>query len=85
MDPQHKSRLRETVSELLAKAGDPVPPHDADSLFVSGRLDSLAMVTLVMHLESSFGIDFGRVGFDLDRLDSIREIEAMIDDLAVRP
>jgi len=85
MDPLHRNRLRDLVTELLAKAGDPDPPRDRDSLFISGRLDSLAMVNLVMHLESSFGIDFGRLGFDLDRLDSLHEIESMIDDHRARP
>ena len=79
MNPIEKTRLREFIEECLASAGDKAPVSDADSLFASGRLDSLSMTKLVMHLEDSCGIDFGEVDFDADLMDSIQLIEQFVE------
>jgi len=80
MNSMRKDELRGFMTELLRKVGDHVPPSDSDSLFVSGRLDSLAMMTLVVHLENAFGIDFADGGFEMDLLDTLDDIETLIDE-----
>jgi len=80
MNSTRKDELRGFMTELLRKVGDHVPPSDSDSLFVSGRLDSLAMMTLVVHLENAFGIDFADGGFEMDLLDTLDDIETLIDE-----
>ena len=39
------------------------------------------MMTLIVHLEESFGIDFALVDFDVDLIDSVNDIESFVDDL----
>lgn len=79
MTDHERDDLTTVLTGLLRRAGDPSPVRPTDSLFLSGRLDSLAMVSLVMHLESAFGLDFGDIGFDVERLDSLTDIEALVD------
>ena len=38
------------------------------------------MTKIVMFLESTFGVDFARVEFDPERLDSVAEIAAVIEE-----
>ncbi len=79
MNDPERDGLRAVVADLLRRAGDASPVGPTDSLFASGRLDSLAMVSVVMHLETAFGVDFGDIGFDVDRLDTLCDIEALVD------
>ena len=72
------SDLREYLRQSLASAGDRGALDDDDSLFLSGRLDSLAMTNLVVFLENAFGVDFGKVDFDVELLDSVSAIEALV-------
>jgi acyl carrier protein len=78
MDHQAKARLRTFLQGLLDGHGDRRAFTDDDSLFVSGRLDSLSMMSLIVHLEESFGIDFAQVAFDVDRIDTVADIEAFV-------
>jgi acyl carrier protein len=78
MAPNEKSDLREFLRQSLASAGDRADLGDADSLFLSGRLDSLAMTNLVVFLENRFGVDFGEVDFDVELVDSVSDIEALV-------
>ncbi|MEJ8821557.1 acyl carrier protein [Variovorax humicola] len=79
MKSNDKTRLREFILQSLAGLGDKGAVSDDDSLFASGRLDSLSMTKLVMYLEDACGIDFGDVDFDADLLDSINLIEQFVD------
>lgn len=72
------SDLREFLRQSLASAGDRGDIDDGESLFLSGRLDSLAMTNLVVFLENAFGVDFGKVDFDVELLDSVNAIEELV-------
>jgi acyl carrier protein len=84
MNPGDKSKLQGFLRECLSAAGDQQEMADDSSLFVSGRLDSLAMTRLVVFLEESFGIDFGEVAFDVDLVDSVDAIEALVEGTPAR-
>jgi acyl carrier protein len=73
-----KTEIHEFVQELLTRSGDDRPLTDRDSLLLSGRLQSIDAVEIVVFLEENFGIDFAQIGFDRDQLDSIDAIFALI-------
>lgn len=79
MDVTAKQQLRTYISDALARHGDYQHFADDESLFVSGRLDSFAMMNLVMQLEQTFGIDFSDIEFDVALVDSLKEMEVLID------
>jgi acyl carrier protein len=78
MGNQHKVQIRAFVADALRNRGDNGELADHESLFISGRLDSLSMLMLVSHLEAEFDIDFATVDFDVNLIDSIDEIEALV-------
>jgi acyl carrier protein len=80
MDTDDRVRIRAYVAELLQERDDRAAFADAESLIVGGRLDSLAVVKLVMFLETSFAVDFAQIEFDPQRFDSIDEIAAMVEE-----
>jgi len=67
------------VAQLLAQKGDERPLTDADSLFLSGRLQSIDAVEIVIFVEDRWGVDFSQVGFDESMIDSIGAIEALVE------
>lgn len=77
MNETEKQQLRDFIGKALASHGDRAGFGDGESLFASGRLDSFSMMNLVMHLEQRYGIDFAD-GFDVDLVDSIDAIEALV-------
>ena len=79
MDINDRSAIRTYIEKLLGEQDDRAPFDDGDSLIRSGRLDSLAVTKIVMFLESTF-VDFARVEFDPERLDSVAEIAAVIEE-----
>jgi acyl carrier protein len=79
MDMMAKEQLRAYIANALTSHGDSQGFQDDESLFVSGRLDSFTMMNLVMHLEQAFGIDFSDTEFDVALVDSMEEIELLID------
>ena len=78
MNVIEKQKLREFLKEALETHGDRKEFADSESLFVSGRLDSFSMMNLVMYLEQAFGLDFSDFEFDVDLVDSVKEIEALV-------
>ena len=84
MEPSIKSRLQGFLKSCLLTHGDQGELLDTDSLFVSGRLDSLAMTNVIIYLEQEFGIDFAEVSFDVDLIDSVQEIESFLRDAGAR-
>ncbi len=78
MDRIARIELHEFIRNLLANQGDRVELGDTDSLFVSGRLDSISMMSLVLHLEETFGIHFSRVDFDMARIDTLDAIDRFV-------
>jgi acyl carrier protein len=78
MDAAELVEMREFIAQLLAERDDHAPFSDQESLMQSGRLDSLAVVKIVLFLESAFAIDFTRIEFDPQRFESIAELSALV-------
>jgi acyl carrier protein len=72
-----KAEIRTFVQDLLTGRDDRRPLADDDSLLMSGRLQSIDTVEIVLFLEERFGIDFAEIGFDRDQLDSIDSIHRL--------
>lgn len=79
MDINAKQKLREYLKEAVERQGGHGGLADNDSLFVSGLLDSFSMMNLVMFLETAFGLDFSDFEFDVYLVDSVNEIETLVD------
>ena len=80
MDTGDRLRIRPFIEEMLREHDDRAAFADDESLFKTGRLDSLSMIKLVTFLESEFEVDFGRIEFDPERLDSVAEIAAIVEE-----
>ena len=70
--------VRGYVRDLLDQTGDRNGFADSDSLVMSGRLDSVDTLQLVMFLEDKYGVDFADRGFDKNELDSLDSIMSLI-------
>jgi len=79
MTQAHRDQIRDFLAQTLATHNDEEPFDDSESLFLSGRLDSLAVTQLVVFLEQTFGIDFGRQEFDVGALDSVELIARFVE------
>jgi acyl carrier protein len=79
MNTKVRSQMRDYVNQRLRMKGDAAPLSDEDSLFSSGRLDSLDAVEIVMCIETEYGINFFEINFDLTLLDSIDAITSLVD------
>lgn len=84
MHTQAKSKLREYLRTTLDKHGDPHDFADDESLFLSGRLDSFSMMNLVVYLETELSVDFSALDFDVNLVDSVSDIEALVDSIQPR-
>ena len=71
--------IREYLQNLLRQKGDLNSFDDSDSLVVSGRLESIDTLNLVVFLEQNYGLDFAERGFDQNELDSLDVIMALIE------
>jgi acyl carrier protein len=78
MDIDAKNKTRAFLASRLEEHHDRAPFRDDESLFVSGRLDSLAMTKVIAFLEESFGVDFADVSFDVELVDSVDAIETFL-------
>ena len=74
-----RNELRAQVERLLAHKGDREPLGDTDSLVLSGRLDSIDILQIVVFLEGGYGIDFADQPFDQEDFDSIARILTLIE------
>lgn len=72
------SPLTRMIAGLLAERGDTGSVGETDSLFLSGRLDSLAATQVMMMLEEEYGIDLADADFDITRLDSLAELRLLV-------
>jgi acyl carrier protein len=80
-----KDEVREFIRNTLISNGDTEPLSDQDSLLLSGRLQSIDAVEIVIFLEENFGIDFTQVGFDQEQIDSIDAIYALARITSIHP
>lgn len=69
--------LRAMIMSKLAERGHP-PVGDHDSLFTSGRLDSMAAVDVMMVLEGTYGLDLSDADFDIAKLDTLADLDALV-------
>jgi acyl carrier protein len=76
---ESKRMIREFVQNLLAQKRDTKPLGDDTSLILSGRMDSIDTVELVLFLETAFGLKFGSGGLRREQLDTVNTINALVD------
>jgi acyl carrier protein len=82
---ERQAVIREFVRELLARKGDTQPFSNEASLLLSGRLQSVDAVELAVFLEEEFGVDFAKMGFDEEMIDTLEAISALVEDSAKTP
>ena len=70
--------LRAYLQEALRLHGDTQELADGDSLFLSGRLDSFSMMNLILFLETAFALTFSDLEFDVEKVDSLNAIAALV-------
>lgn len=78
MNGQATDTLHEMLQDLLTKHGDDAPFSATDSLFLSGRLDSLSMINLIMRLEQTYGVDFANEDFEVELIDTLDDIATLL-------
>ena len=79
MENSRQQKIRDYVMEALKNQGDKQPLTDNDSLFISGRLDSVSMMMLVVYLEDEFAVNFKATDFEVSLIDSVDAIALLID------
>jgi len=76
-----RATVRAFLKDLLLKRGDTDEFADTDSLIIfRGRLASVDVLELVVFLEERYKIDFAEQGFDVNRVDTVDEIMALIEE-----
>ncbi len=73
-----QQEIRTFIEQVLREKGDLRPIGDTDSLMLSGRLESIDVLGIIMFLERRFGLNFARIGFDQTQLDSIQLIDELV-------
>lgn len=72
--------IREFLQQLLMRKGDSAGFSDIEGLLVSGRMDSVDVIEVVVFLENTFAIDFSQRAFDQSEFDSVNSIAALVND-----
>jgi len=78
MTDDRRDKIRAFVRAQLKAAASRADFTDTDSLFVSGRLDSVSAVQFVVFLETEFGVDFTEQGFDVTLIDSVDAMMSLL-------
>jgi acyl carrier protein len=73
-----RTAIRQFLIDLLRKKGDSEPFSDSDSLLLSGRLQSLEALELIIFLEENYGFDFADHPFDQVQIDSVDQVMALL-------
>lgn len=73
-----RSAIRDFLADLLRKKGDAQPFSDSDSLLLSGRLQSLDALELIVFLEENYAFDFADRPFDQGQIDSVDQVVALL-------
>ena len=74
-----RGTVRNFLHVLLAEYGETSDFSDDTSLVISGMLDSLAVLRIVVFLEQEFGLDLSDQGFDQNDFDSVNSIIRLIE------
>ena len=80
MQIENLDTVRETISDILVDRGYSPEFGDTESLFDSGKLDSIAAVNLLMTLECQFGIDLSDPDFEIAQIDTFAAIGELVKD-----
>lgn len=78
MNDEKLSHLRQSISDMLVNRGQPAEFADTESLFDSGRLDSMSAVNLLLELETAFDLDLSDPDFDISQIDTFAEIRQLV-------
>lgn len=70
--------VRNRIAQMLIARDQDASFRDDESLFDSGRLDSIAAVDLLLALETDFGVDLSDPDFDISQIDTLEEINALV-------
>jgi len=73
-----RQEIRDVIEKLLRQSADAEPFSDADSLLLSGRLQSIDVIQIVLFLEKRFGVDFAQTGLDAAEIDSVDLIDTFV-------
>ena len=73
-----RSRVRTFITDLLASNSDSKPFTDHESLLLSGRLQSIDALHIILFLEESFGRDFSNGIDDMQEVESVDAICELI-------
>jgi len=79
VDNNNLLRVREFLRQRLEARGDRGPFNDDDSLLVSGRLDSMDALQIILFLEGQFEVDFSGLDFSLELIDTPLDVLALAD------
>jgi methoxymalonate biosynthesis acyl carrier protein len=74
-----RDQLRQFIFQLAKDHGHMDAVNDDDPLILSGLLDSLAVVHIVVFMEEQFGIDFSNIYFDQDDFDNIDRMVSFVE------
>lgn len=77
---EDKIKISEFVRSLVTSKGFEANFSDEETLITGGLLDSMDVLTIVLFLEESFGLDFNVTDFDADKFDTIDGIFSMVSD-----
>ncbi|HTF12906.1 MAG TPA: acyl carrier protein [Asanoa sp.] len=78
-------QLRDQVAAVVFdRAGIEVPDAEAD-LLEAGLIDSMALVTLIVAFEDTFGVQLPLDDFDIDRFRSVASISDLLASLGAEP
>ena len=80
-----KETLRNFVKELLAEQGVTIDFSDDTSLNLTGILDSISVLQILVFMEQEFGFDFSDQDFDQTDFDSINSMMELIDRTSPSP
>lgn len=78
MREEQKSQISKKISQLLDQMGRSPQFTPDQSLFLSGLLDSVSAVQLVVFLEENFKEELGGTALDLKLIDSYDNITKLL-------
>lgn len=76
-----RDKIRQMIGNVLRMKGDNDPIGDQDPLVTTGRIDSLEVMQVTVHLEEEFGVDLSRRPFDKYDFESVESVARMVEEL----
>jgi acyl carrier protein len=70
--------LKSFLKSLQRPGRDIEIASDDEVLVAGGYIDSLAVVQIVMHLESKYQVDFSKLGLDPERLSTVSDMADLV-------